>query len=385
MTSSRDKQSSTGGPSDRRMRARKPPQRVDPRIERSQRLKNKGTRRLVILVGVFFLLIIGGVVGYGYYREFVAPTRLLAARVGDTRFTQGDLVSRMRMIQAAGAASGQPIDFGTVPFEVLLAMTEAGLMRQAASRYNVQVTNDDVEAVLRQRFFPKLREGEEAAPGQLEQTYNQEYQRFLSRSHITDKGYRELVEEDVYRQRLREVLGKQVPSVTDQVEVHWIKLPSAIETANPETNYQPSDVHDRLDDEDFSAVAADVSARMGYSNSSGYVGWVPKGAFRSLDDYFFGSEEQSPLAHNVISELIFTPDGTFILKVTGGPEERDVSEEMIERLKDRALDNWLLDEKDAGAAEGWYVWNFNSDIYEWVVDQVREARPRDTPASGGQR
>ena len=385
MTSSRDQQSSKSGPSDRRMRGRKATQRVDPRIERSQGRTDKGTRRRAFLIGAVFLLIIGGIAGYGFYDKFVAPTRVLAARVGDTTFTQGDLVSRMRMMQASGEANGQPIDFGRAPFEVLLAMTEAGLMRKAAPRYNIQVTGVDVDAVLRQRFFPQLSEGEEAAPGQLEETYKQTYQQFLNRSHISDNSYRELVEEDVYRQKFREVLSKQVLSRANQVEVHWIRLSSIIDTLSTDASVEPSDIRKRLDTEDFSAVASELSVRAGFSNTSGYVGWVPKGAFRVLDEYLFGSDEQVPLAHNVINDPIFTAEGTYILKVTGGPEEREVSDVMIQRLNDRALENWLLEEKDVGAAEGWYLWNFNSDIYEWVVDQVREARPPDTPESGGQR
>ena len=189
-----------------------------------QRAEGPPRRRLAIGIAVVFLLGIAAVVGFGYYDKFVAPTKVLAARVGKTRYSQGDLVDRMRVLQADARAEGQPFDLGRTPFEVLDKMSEAEVIRRFASEYSVQVTDDDIELGLLLRFFPRVPEGQESVSGQVEQEYKDTYQRFLNESHISDKAYRQIVEETVYRSRLRAALGELVPTATEQVEVHWIRV-----------------------------------------------------------------------------------------------------------------------------------------------------------------
>ena len=82
-----------------------------------------------------------------------------------------------------------------------------------------------------------------------------------------------------------------------------------------------------------------------YADNSGYVGWVPRGAFPSLDKYLYGDEERLPLRLGEVSEPAFFQDAHYLIKVTAGPERQQVSEEMRERLKDQALENWLTDQK----------------------------------------
>ena len=338
-----------------------------------------------IIVGVAILLIIGGIVGFGYYRVFVAPTQVLAARVGDTRYSQGDLVKRMRLLMADSLDQGQTFDYGTAPFEVLSEMAEAGIIRRSAPRFGIQVTESEVELALLLRFAPRVPEGQEVRPGQIEQEYTEKYQGFLNSRHLSDKDYRELVGERIYRTRLRGKLGEQVPSIGEQVEVHWVKLPSEFDTSGASSGApSPELVRERLEEEGFENVAREVSVDRLYADGKGYVGWVPKDAFPSLDEPLFGSEEQDPIAHNEISEPIFTMEGSYILKVTAGPEEREISDVMKERLKDQVMDTWLLEQKTTGGQEGWWEMKFNSDIYAWAVDQVRQAFPRATPRSPGQ-
>ncbi len=355
-------------------------------MQRSRDHRDRRRQRTVIIVGIAILLVIAGIVVYGFYDEFIGPPRVLAARVGDTRYTQGDLVKRMRMLQAASEALGQRLDLGRAPFQVLNSMAEAELIRRAAPSFDVQVPEADVELALLQRFYPVIPEGQEVQPDQIEREYRENYRSFLSKSHLSDEDYRKIVEESIYRVKLREKLGELVPSIGEQVEVHWIRLPSAFESQStgpqgPSTE----EVLDLLKKRDFGDVAGQFSTERRYADEKGYVGWVPKGVFSSLDETLFGSAEHQPIAHDEISQPIFTTEGTYILKVTAGPEEREISATMREGLKDQALDKWLLEQKDVGGREGWLEMNFSSDLYSWVNDQVRQTAPRATPPSSGGR
>ena len=355
-------------------------------MQRPRDQRDRRKQRLVILVGVVILLVIGGIAVFGYYREFMAPARVLAARVGDTRYTQGDLVKRMRMFQATLGAAGQPIDFATAPFETLNSMLEAGMTSRFAPGFGIRVTEGDVDLYLEQQFSPSVPEGQEVREGQIQREYRGRYQTFLDKGQLSDKDYRRLVEERVYKARIREVLGEQIPLITDQVEVHWIVLPSPVGLIGSAAPSSPPDqILKRLEEEDFEDVAKELSAERRYADDQGYVGWVPQGAFHFLDETLFGGENRKPLSLNEISQPMFSQDGTYLVKVTAGPEEREISETMREKLKDQAFENWILEKKEIGTREGWWEMKFDSKIYSWVVKQVTEAAPRVTPQAGGQR
>ena len=384
MASSKDRRPSPKQPSDRRMGAgRQPP--PDRRMQPPKDPGAKRKQRLIILIGMVILGVIAGIAIYGYYREFIAPTRVLAARVGDTRYTQGDLVKRMRLLQASSEAAGETMDFSSTPFSTLNSMAEAGIILRFAPVLGIRVTDEDVELALRRRFSPTIPEGQEVREGQVDREFREFYQAFLDISQLSDNDNRRLVKEQIARARLRELLGEQVPTLADQVEVNWIVLraPADIIGSGPPA-LPPDQVLELLEEEDFEDVARKVSMDRIFSDNKGYVGWVPEGAFPFLDETLFGSDERAPIAHNEVSEPIFSEDGTYLIKVTSGPDQREISDEMRDKLKDRALENWLLEKKESGTAEGWWEIKFDSKIYAWVVDQVTAAS-RSTAGQGNPR
>ena len=386
MASERDKDQPRPERRDRRMRQRTS-QPSDRRMQRPKGPEEKRRRLVVILVGAVLLMGIAAIAVYGWYDAYVAPPRVLAARVGDKKYTQGDLVKRMRMLQAESATQGQSLDFGREPFNVLSSMAEAEIIRRAAPGYNIRVTDDEVELALQVRFFPNVPEGQEVAEGQLEREYKERYLTFLNTRHLSNSDYRELLEEGLYRVKMRNKLGEQLPTVAEQVEVHWIQIPH--ETGSFMTAPQslsPEEIRELLETQEFGDVARAYSVDRAYADEKGYVGWMPEGAFPVLDPYLFGNEEIEPLDLDTPSSSIATPDASYIIKVTASPEVREISEKMLQRLNDQALDNWLSEQKSIGGKEGWMELKFNSDIYAWVNKQVREALPRGvtlTPVGGG--
>lgn len=386
MSSPRDKQPNAPEPSDRRLRAMR--QRRERRDHRIERTNNEGTRRrkkFTIVIGAVVLAVIGGLVGFGFYDAYIAPTKVLAARVGDKTYTQGDLVKRVRLMQSVAAATERPFELGRAPFEVLMDMAEAEVIRRGSPALGVHVSDADVEAQLNQRFRPNAPPGQEVPEGQLEREYQENYNSFLNLNHLSDNDFRQIVEEQIYRSLLRQKLGEQVPSNTEQVEVNWIKILSASDVPAGATPPNPNVIIERLEKEDFRIVAREFNADTIFSNRDGYVGWVPKGSFPDLDPIFFGDGESAPIPHDQISRPIFSSDNSiYILKVVEGPEVREVSALMREQMKNVALDLWLQQQQVIGTSEGWWEVKFNSDIYAWVIDQVRQAAPRITPSSGGQ-
>ena len=356
---------------------------MDRRLERSRRVTEQKRQRLAIILGMGVIAIVAGIIAYGYYDNFVVPPGRLAAQVGDTKYSQGDLVKRIRLIRDTTGS----IDLSTAPIEVLFNMVEAELIKQGSRFEGVSITDEDVDLALRsaarlpgraQPFYPVVPEGQEVDEGQLEAEFKENYRSFLTLAGVSDQEYRVLVEDVLYRTALHQKLGEQIPEKVDHVEVNWIRLPVSTQPVDP-NNPEPSPdkIRDRLETEEFSAVAQSVTVDPVLDRDrDGYVGWIAKGSYSDLDKILFGSVDEEPIAHSEISDVIFTNEASYIVQVIGGPEERVIDVQARERLKDETLAQWIEDQRAVGIDQGWLEVNFDSSLYQWVIDELRRSPER---------
>ena len=383
-------------PADRRRRRRsRRATAEDTQRQSDRRAQDRRRQNIAIGVGVALILVVLGIVGVGYYLEFFRPPRVLAGQVRDVRFTMGDLVDRIRVLQGINRYQGGRVDLSTVPFEYLQDMIQAEVLRQAAPGLSFSVTDDDIENELRRRFRPVPPEGQEVDPGQLDQEYDNALTTFLTSTKLSEDEYRRLVEEELLRSQLSVVIDTSIPSSLQQVEVEWIRM-------EQDGAADPSQVRERLIREDFGQVAAEVNTPGGFTNAQGYVGWVPQNAFPELDDILFGnpSRNREPLPAGEISDPLFTQEGVYIVHKIAGPEERPLRgfQDLVEldfeamsqeerdglrqelnirgNLAQQEVDQWFEDQISRGSDEGWLKIKFDSELYAWVADQVQLSAPR---------
>ena len=358
-------------PRRRRDRRRGRPRAEEVRQQSARIQEERRRQRLAITIGVMLILTIVAIVAVGYYREFWEPPRVMAGEVRDERFSMGDLVERIRVLQGINRYQGGFVDLSVVPFQYLQDLIHAEILRQAAPGLGITVTDEQIDKAIRDQFYPTPPAGEEADPGQLDREFQNNYTTFLTQVRLSEEEYRELVEEDLLQQGLIAHLGKDIPDVMEQVEVEWVRL-------DPESQVVPQEVRDRLDIEDFASVAAEVGQSAGFANTEGYVGWVPPGAFPDLDSVLFGDKEEGtePLAVGAISDPVYTQEGTYIIHKISGPKERKLEDLMRRKLNLQLVQNWRNEQLSRGSQEGWLKINFNSDRYAWVADQVRLTAPR---------
>ena len=356
----------------------------DPEADRPSEEESRARRRRYwsIGIGVFLLAVIFGVVLVGYYREFYSPPRVWAGSVNDVEFTMGDLVQRIRVLQGVNRYQGGRVDLSTVPFEYLQNLINAEVLRQKAPSLGIDPTDELVESTLRRQFEPTVPEGQEVDAGQLDQEFQNNYQTFLTATGLTDSEYRVILEEDLVRAGLAAMLAEDIESPQEQVEVRWIRLP-----INPSegggSRLLPDQVAQRLEVEDFPTVAREVNSSAGYSDATGYVGWVPKGAFPELDPLLYGDAEEGTVALNAgeVSAPEYAQDGIYIIEVLAGPEEREISDRMGIKLTLELTQQWQDDTLKEGTDAGTVKMNFNSRLYDWVADQVFVTAPR-VPVGG---
>ena len=333
-------------------------------------------------IGAFLLAVIFGVVIVGYYREFYSPPRVWAGNVNNVEFTMGDLVQRIRVLQGVNRYQGGAVDLSRVPFEYLQNLINAEILRQKAPELGITPTEDIIESALRRQFQPVAAEGQEVDPGQLEREFQNNFQTFLTATGLTDSEYRVILEEDLTRAGLSAMLAQEIESPQEQVEVRWIRLPIDPSEAGT-SDLLPDQVVKRLEVEDFATVAREVSRSAGYSDSSGYVGWVPRGAFPELDPLLYGDAEvgKVALAPGESSAPEYAQDGIYIVEKLSGPESRELGDRIGLKLALELTQKWQDEVLQEGTANGTVKMNFNSRLYDWVADQVFVTAPR-VPVSG---
>ena len=363
----------------RRARGRRARQE-EAQTERTNLTSDQRHQRVAWGVGAGLLVLVLGIVVFGFYNEFYKPPRVWAGSVRDQEFKMGDLVERIRVLQGL---SGR-VDLSTVPFEYLRNLINAEVLRQAAPGLGFSLTDDDVNQVLRAQFYPQVPEGQQSNPGQLEEEFQNSYNIFLARTSLTDAEFRVIVKEQLALQQLGMMLGRTIPETAQHVEVEWIR-------ADIDGRSDVAAVRRRLGDEqgvggeNFAKVASEVGTSAGFADQQGYVGWVPKGAFPGLDDALFGDDERDrpPLAIGEISGPLFTQDGVYIARILSGPEDREFTFQMHNKLNGELVTKWQNDEQAKGADEGWLRMNFNSRWYSWVADQVALSAARVAPGQQG--
>ena len=212
----------------------------------------------------------------------------------------------------------------------------------------------------------------------MDREFRNNYQTFLTAVGLTDGEYRTIAEEDLTEFGLFLLQGQGVESPQDHVEVRWIRLPIDPTESSGGSDLQPEQVAQRLAVEPFETVAREVSRSAGYADATGYVGWVPRGAFPNLDPLLYGDEESGTVAlkPGETSNPFYARDGIFIINMISAPEERELEDRMRVKLTHELTQAWKNNALQEGTSNGTVKMNFNSRLYDWVADQVAVTAPR---------
>ena len=234
---------------------------------RARRSVERRRQRIALMIGGVLILIIIGVIMAGVYQAYIHPPRVMAGEVRGVRFTMGDLVERIRVLQGIDRYQGGQVDLSTIPFQLLTDLLHAEILRQAAPGLQINVTDDQVEEAISGRFRPAPQPGQEVDDAQLDAEYRNTYTGFLTQVNLTDDAYRRIVEEQLQQRELFARMLGSLPEQADHVELQAIALSINSDAA-------PEAVKERLElGEDFAAVSREISG------NDGYIGWVPEGAF----------------------------------------------------------------------------------------------------------
>lgn len=339
-----------------------PPQ--EGRVSR-RRPSPKKLSKSVLFVGAVLFLLIVSIPVYGYYKVYIAPLREQILRVNDKVFTVGDYVEKLRYLEAENQIYGEKLDYSTDLFKLLDNMRDDEVLRRIAPTLGITVTDEDITKALRERVGATPKEGEEVTESELNRRFQELYKQRLTQINLSDSKYRDIIKGLVVREKVKDYLNVRIPAVTEQVEVSGIK--AADEDAARKLKERAEK------GEDFGVLARQNSTDTESKDNLGDLGWIPR---HVMEDSFDAIAFDLPAGK--ISDPFYMQNGVWIITVVKHDPARPVEGQAKERLRNRALEEWLKEQVAGMDIQR----RFDSDLYEFVLNKLKEYRiitPTPTP------
>ncbi len=196
----------------------------------------------------------------------------------------------------------------------------------------------------------------------------------LSKNKTDMDTYRKVVEALLYRRKLNDVLGKDVPTTEDAVHARHILI--AVKDAQGNVDFTKSldkanQIETRLKNgEDFAKVAAEVSDDPGSKDKGGDLGWFGKGQMvKEFEDAAFSQQV------NVIGPPVKSAYGYHIIEVLAHDPNHPMDEQTRSQKISNAITDWLNTTRTEMASK--ITRNFSMD---YVPADIKQMLAQPTPA-----
>lgn len=211
-------------------------------------------RGVIAIIVVVFLLIGGVIVGYPYYKTYIAPWYEPVLTVRNDVFNRRYFMKILRLHM-----TGSEKDKFAVTMRVIEKIQEAALIEQEAVKRKINVSDEEVNREIRRRVL-------EAGKG--EGNFKDLYANLLRGMRLSKKTYAHLVKQDLYKIKLLNSFKKEIPDQAEEVHLYAI-------VAGGEGKME--ELRRRLRrGEDFQKLAREESINLVSSKKGGELGWFPK-------------------------------------------------------------------------------------------------------------
>ena len=308
-------------------------------------------QRLLIWFGAIVAVSLILWLALGTYFSSFRPPRQTVAEVAGQNIQLRDLVPASRIMAAALAASGQQSAIFE-PRESLELLVGNKVLSQSVEELGITPpATIDVNAVLA-RAFQSARLGESSRDG-LGELGQSRYSEFLLGLGVNDTDYREYIAGDIMRKSVNEYFKAKVPDEQEAVNLSWIVASSSIDAQKAWTQI--------IEGQPFEKVASIFNKEYYYSNESGILGWVPRGAFPEFDAQTFEAEK-GQIIGPINSSL-----GFVVLQVNELPASKQISQELHDMLVRRQADDWFT-QKTSDLIS--FV-DFDQNDADWLISKLR--------------
>ena len=183
---------------------------------------NSTRQKLSFIIIGAALVIIATILAVGYIVAFVMPPREVVVKVNDTNYSRGDLIKALRVRQEGAKFFGMDFEASKEIFEALQLFIEDEILTQVAAKWNITVTEDEINRQIESLFIIGDTEFEIEI---FRRDFEERYGDYLNQIRLSEEEHREVTRRSRQRGKFREFIGEQVPSVTEHVHVHRIVMP----------------------------------------------------------------------------------------------------------------------------------------------------------------
>lgn len=340
--------------------------------------QSRNRHRLALYSIGFCVIIIMAIIWIGYIAVFVYPPRQLVVRVNDVEYTRGDLVKLVRARQKGAEFFGGSFNPSSDVFKALQSLIENEMISQAAPRMGIRVTDTLLQKEIDRMMMPPDLSLQGKSEIQIKRELDERYGSFLNTIQFSEKEHRDLVKKSMLKEIFRQHIGESVATVSEQVRLHRIVVGLNDEIDIMNIKFEDA-VRDKNNPDDLRAAYKDIVREFSRDDpeivrNGGDLGWVPKGVHKDYEYRFFDLEMarlSEPIADKEDSNKIF------FFMVSERSPSREIEPHNIDKLKTEALQNWLNDERQNHQVHA----EFDSFIYEWIIEQLRltDTLPTPTP------
>jgi parvulin-like peptidyl-prolyl isomerase len=295
-----------------------------PRARRQDTGELWGNRLIVwgIAAGI---LIVAGIVAFGWYQTQVAPWGKTVLSVGEEEVSLGHLQRRVQHSLDGTSPDLITQEYLSILPEIVLTRMERELkMIQASDELadNITVTQEELDAEVRERAGLTANIDSPRFVAGLE--------RLVEESGLREAEYLQMVKAELLDEKVRNFFRFVAPESELQVNVRWIVLEDE-EAANGALERIESG-------EAFAEVAREVSVDATTAQEGGELGWRPRGTIglEEIDTFLF--EEASP---GDVSDVIEGAGRWYIVKLEEKDEDRELTDEQRQQVAEREIQGWL--------------------------------------------
>ena len=301
-----------------------------PRRRTAQSDQERGTRFLIVGGVAAVLLVVAGLIGFGWYQTQIAPRAKTVLRVGETKFSLAHVESRMSLMLAENSffLQSQEILQSLPAFVLDRLEQEAKLLEAAGDLADITVSAEELDARIRE-------EGglaDDVPPGD----FVTELERQIEGSGLKEGEYLQMLRAELLEAKVRTHFTDIAPEREPQVRARWIVL---------QEQDRADDALQRLEaDEDFAAVALDLSTDTATAEEGGELDWRTRAGTpfmpEEVEDFLFEAEAGQR------SGIISTSFGIYIVESLERDDDRELDEGQRQLVGTRLMTEWLdsLDE-----------------------------------------
>jgi len=341
-------------------------------LSRHEREVRAQRRLLVAMAGVAVLIV--AILGFGWWREYIALSSEPVATVGGTpisldayarrldfqrKVAEQQLQTMQSLLQSTSGNDSlaslyrqqiQQYQFtlALLPEQTLDTMVDEQLVRQEAARRGITVSSDEVDQEIKKTFgdqptpvptpAPTVGAGTpQPTPGSAPAAsptpaptadVQANFTSFLTIYGISGSQYRSMIESQLLYQKLQAAMGAEVPTSAEQIHARHILV---------DTEAKAKEVLEKLKaGASFEDLAKAESTDTQTKDKGGDLGWFPRGVMvPEFDDVAFS------LPLNQYSDPVKTTYGYHIIQVLEKDPNRPLEDPILTDRRNAAISDWL--------------------------------------------